>query len=95
MSCHAQGDEVGSLWSVKESEFSEFQSPEENELCPTGKPITCEQIIRLEHSQTGRNLHSHNIPSPLSRKNEVSGFGDEGEGDEGDNWIVECLDPAT
>jgi len=52
----------------------------------------CGQIIRFEHTQTGKNLHSHEIASPLSRKNEVSGYGDDGEGDEGDNWIVTCND---
>ena len=29
--------------------------------------------------------------SPISSKNEVSGFGDDGEGDEGDNWVIECI----
>ena len=41
--------------------------------------------------QTGKNMHSHNVRSPLSQRNEVSGFGDDGEGDDGDNWIIECL----
>ena len=41
--------------------------------------------------QTGKNIHSHNVRSPLSQRNEVSGFGDDGEGDDGDNWIIECL----
>ena len=30
--------------------------------------------------------------SPLSNNQEVSAFGDNGEGDDGDNWIVECDD---
>ena len=42
--------------------------------------------------QTGKNMHSHNVRSPLSQRNEVSGFGDDGEGDDGDNWIVDCDD---
>ena len=41
VSCHQAGDEVGTLWSVKESEYSEEQTAEENELCQTGQPITC------------------------------------------------------
>ena len=93
VSCHERGDEIGSLWSVKESEYLEEQTAEENELCQTGKPITCGQVIRLEHVQTGKNLHSHPIPSPLSHKHEVSGYGDDGEGDGGDNWTIECFDP--
>jgi len=40
---------------------------------------------------TGRNLHSHsNFDSPVSRRQEVSAFGDNGEGDGGDNFIIEC-----
>ena len=53
----------------------------------------CGQIIRLEHLLTGKNLHSHDIPSPLSRKFEVSGYGDDGEGDASDNWMIECFNP--
>lgn len=48
-------------------------------------------MVRLTHLKTRRNLHSHGIPAPLSRhNNEVSGFGDDGDGDAGDNWRVEC-----
>ena len=50
-------------------------------------------MIRLEHMASGKNLHSHGEhKGPISRKNEVSGFGDDGEGDQADNWLVECLD---
>ena len=52
-------------------------------------------MIRLEHLETHRNLHSHKVSSPLTRKNEVSGYGDDGDGDGGDNWVVECLDATT
>jgi dolichyl-phosphate-mannose--protein O-mannosyl transferase len=38
----------------------------------------------------GKNLHSHLFKAPLSGNQEVSGFGDKGSGDTGDNWIVEC-----
>lgn len=39
---------------------------------------------------TRRNLHSHNYPSPLSNNQEVSAYGEEGVGDEGDRWKVVC-----
>jgi dolichyl-phosphate-mannose--protein O-mannosyl transferase len=40
---------------------------------------------------TGKNLHSHAaFESPVSRRQEVSAFGDNGDGDGGDNWIIEC-----
>ena len=35
------------------------------------------------HLQTKRNLHSHTFSSPLSHNQEVSGFGEEGVGDNG------------
>jgi dolichyl-phosphate-mannose--protein O-mannosyl transferase len=36
-------------------------------------------------------LHSHNVPSPLSDQAgmEVSCFGNDGNGDAGDDWIVD------
>jgi dolichyl-phosphate-mannose--protein O-mannosyl transferase len=39
---------------------------------------------------TGKNLHSHHYKRPLSSNKEVSAFGVSGEGDEGDDWIVDC-----
>ena len=42
------------------------------------------------HLSTKRNLHSHHFQSPLSNNQEVSAYGENGEGDEGDNWTVEC-----
>jgi len=56
----------------------------------TERPIRHGNIIRLEHIQTKRNLHSHGgIPSPLTGQQEVSAYGDMGEGDFNDNWKVE------
>lgn len=40
---------------------------------------------------TGRNLHSHSaFQSPVSGRQEVSAFGNGGDGDGGDNFIIEC-----
>jgi len=58
--------------------------------CTRGNPVKCGQTIRLTHVATKRNLHSHKFSSPLSRNLEVSAFGEEGEGDEGDNWVIVC-----
>ena len=44
------------------------------------------------HLSTKRNLHSHLFVSPLSKNQEVSAFGENGDGDDGDNWIIECGD---
>lgn len=55
------------------------------------KPIKCGDTVRLEHSATKKNLHSHRVSSPLSGQQEVSAYGDiNGEGDTGDHWMVIC-----
>ncbi|KAL3853892.1 hypothetical protein ACJMK2_013191 [Sinanodonta woodiana] len=58
--------------------------------CSRGEPVKCGQTIRLTHLSTGRNLHGHHFQSPLSHNLEVSAFGEGGEGDEGDNWVIIC-----
>ena len=47
-------------------------------------------VIRLVHSSTGRNLHSHKVPAPLTKEHyEVSCYGDSNMGDANDHWKVE------
>lgn len=58
--------------------------------CARGTPVKCGQTVRLTHVNTGKNLHSHHFQSPLSHNLEVSAFGEGGEGDDGDNWVVVC-----
>ena len=49
--------------------------------------------VRIVHKMTGRNLHSHEVPAPVTKGVwEVSGYGDETVGDDKDNWIVEIVD---
>lgn len=78
-------NDAGSLWVIKEASTS-------SDICSVGTPIKCNEIIRLEHVSTGKNLHSHLFKAPLSGNQEVSGFGgDENiNGDTGDNWRVVC-----
>lgn len=79
-----EGD-TNSLWQVR-SAFG--QAP-----CAQGTPVPCGSVVRLSHVRTGKFLHSHLHASPLSRRQEISGFGDvrTGESDTGDNWRVECV----
>ncbi|XP_024115862.1 stromal cell-derived factor 2-like protein 1 [Oryzias melastigma] len=58
--------------------------------CQRGSPIKCGQAIRITHMKTGRNLHSHHFSSPLSNNQEVSAFGENGQGDDLDVWTVQC-----
>ncbi|XP_022091175.1 stromal cell-derived factor 2-like [Acanthaster planci] len=63
---------------------------QQTEPCTRGTPVKCGSTIRLMHVDTRKNLHSHHFSSPLSHNQEVSGFGEDGVGDDGDNWVVTC-----
>lgn len=48
--------------------------------------------VRLIHAQTGRNLHSHEIPAPMTKSDkEVSCYGNLTVGDEKDHWKIEVV----
>ncbi|KAJ5169106.1 Dolichyl-phosphate-mannose--protein mannosyltransferase 2 [Penicillium canariense] len=52
--------------------------------------------IRLIHGQTGRNLHSHAIPAPVSKSHhEVSCYGNITIGDDKDHWKIEVVNDAA
>jgi dolichyl-phosphate-mannose--protein O-mannosyl transferase len=55
-------DDSNSFWIVKGAT---------NKPCPRGTPLKSGDIIRLEHMNTNKNLHSHHFQSPLSGKQEV------------------------
>lgn len=69
--------------------YWQVRSPTD-EVLVRGTPIKCGQKIRLTHLNTQSNLHSHHFGAPLSNGFEVSCFGEDGEGDHLDNWVVEC-----
>ncbi|PRD23959.1 UNVERIFIED_CONTAM: Sdf2l1 [Trichonephila clavipes] len=68
-------DDVNSHWVIK---------GKGGKMCKRGEPISCGTVIRLEHLATKKNLHSHHFSSPLSSNQEVSAFGEDGEGDTGE-----------
>jgi len=77
------GDDVNSYWVIKNGSGK----PQ----CKRGDEIKCGDIIRLQHFTTQRNLHSHTFTAPMTGSHqEVSAFGEGGEGDDGDNWQVVC-----
>ncbi|KAL5511598.1 PMT2 [Sanghuangporus vaninii] len=55
--------------------------------------LTDGDVIRLQHGPTTRNLHSHNVPAPITKlNNEVSCYGNATVGDYHDYWRVEVVD---
>jgi len=53
-------------------------------------------VIRLIHAQTGRNLHSHSVPAPVTKADyEVSSYGNVTIGDSKDHWVVEVVNDAA
>ncbi|KAB7495865.1 Stromal cell-derived factor 2-like protein 1 [Armadillidium nasatum] len=79
---HCRGSQFVSCGSVTKLYNTHFKVPPE--------PVACGQKIRLEHLPTKKNLHSHLFSSPLSDEQEISAFGEDGEGDTGDYWSVIC-----
>eukprot|EP00002_Diphylleia_rotans_P012922 TRINITY_DN2523_c0_g1_i2.p1 TRINITY_DN2523_c0_g1~~TRINITY_DN2523_c0_g1_i2.p1 ORF type:complete len:193 (+),score=23.80 TRINITY_DN2523_c0_g1_i2:65-643(+) len=75
-------DDPNSLWLVK---------ARHGQVCKNGERIKSGSVIRLEHVNTRKNLHSHNHRSPLSQSQEVSAYAPtKGEGDLGKFEIRSC-----
>ncbi|XP_063804311.1 protein O-mannosyl-transferase 2 isoform X2 [Pseudophryne corroboree] len=71
------------LWTVKKHD-SEYDIEAPLEFVHHG------DIIRLEHTMTGRNLHSHQREAPLTKKHlQVTAYGTNGTGDSNDFWRIE------
>jgi len=84
-------DDPNSLWQVKAGMVGKVERAVE-----VGTPIKCGDIVRLQHASTKKWLHSHLHSSPLTHRQEISGYGDEGGAgsDTGDNWKVDCVSGA-
>ena len=60
------------------------------------KYVADKHVLRLIHSQTGRNLHSHQVSAPVTKADyEVSSYGNTTVGDEKDHWTVEVFSDAA
>ena len=73
-----EGSDDNDWWLIKAEHDGEAKSGTVNDGA----------IIRLEHCETNRNLHSHEISSAVTGQGEVSCYGEDGEGDSNDNWRV-------
>ncbi|XP_053669548.1 protein O-mannosyl-transferase 2 [Anopheles marshallii] len=53
-------------------------------------------LVRLEHVQTRRNLHSHREQGPVTKKHlQVTCYGEDGQGDTNDVWLVQIVGGKT
>lgn len=77
----AENQDTNSYWAI--------MGPRDKQ-CNRGEAIKCGSIIRLQHVQTRKFLHSHLFKSPLSSQQEVSAFGSDKESDTGDHWALHC-----
>lgn len=84
VTCDGEFHDWNGLWLLKEAHASVATT--------INSPIKCGDSVRFEHVNTGRNLHSHAVPSWIAKggHEEVSGFGEQGRGDYSDNWTIEC-----
>jgi dolichyl-phosphate-mannose--protein O-mannosyl transferase len=78
---------TNTLWWIRGPNDEERHGREAACTSGVAEPIKCGSIIRLLHLDSLRNLHSHNVRSPISRQQEVSCFG---KGDNGNDWKVVC-----
>ncbi|KAJ3051595.1 Protein O-mannosyltransferase 2 [Rhizophlyctis rosea] len=91
VTCYHHKDENNGWFIRKPWDQPGFNSTEEtDELIKDGS------IIRLVHSSTSRNLHSHNVKAPVTTsQNEVSCYGNNTVGDRNDLWKVEKVDDTV
>ncbi|XP_029139304.1 protein O-mannosyl-transferase 2 [Protobothrops mucrosquamatus] len=80
--------DLNNLWIIKKynlnRDYSDLSFPVEF--------VKHGDIIRLEHKETSRNLHSHQHEAPLTRKHlQVTGYGINGTGDSNDFWRIEVV----
>ncbi|KAG5857580.1 hypothetical protein ANANG_G00020960 [Anguilla anguilla] len=78
--------DLNNLWVVRRPDSV---GSEDDQSGPP-KRVRHGDIIRLEHKETTRNLHSHFHEAPLTKKHfQVTGYGINGTGDPNDLWQVE------
>uniref|UniRef100_A0A8D2QTD7 Protein O-mannosyl-transferase 2 n=1 Tax=Zosterops lateralis melanops TaxID=1220523 RepID=A0A8D2QTD7_ZOSLA len=80
--------DLNNLWIIKKHDSDTDLSDPSNAV----EFVKHGDIIRLEHKETSRNLHSHQHEAPLTRKHfQVTGYGINGTGDSNDFWRIEVV----
>ena len=74
---YPDGEDSNSYWTVR---------PALGSSCAQGVRIAHGGLIRLQHLETRKWLHSHSHRSPLSNQQEVSAYGDENTSNTNDHW---------
>uniref|UniRef100_A0A803YK42 Protein O-mannosyl-transferase 2 n=1 Tax=Meleagris gallopavo TaxID=9103 RepID=A0A803YK42_MELGA len=81
--------DLNNLWIIKKHDSDTA------DLLDSSSPVEFVRhgdVIRLEHKETSRNLHSHQHEAPLTRKHfQVTGYGINGTGDSNDFWRIEVV----
>ena len=79
------GEDENNNWIIKEP-HGEREDSRKNQVVKNG------DVIRLQHKETRRNLHSHfYCPSPVTAQQEVTAF-EKHVGNEEDNWQVQLTE---
>ena len=86
VTCYHHKDNNNEWYFYSNRNEAEYDPEEEPRFVGDGS------TVRFLHVQTGRNLHSHDIAAPISKKDkEVSGYGNVTVGDAKDHWKIEVV----
>ncbi|KAK2624336.1 hypothetical protein QTJ16_006286 [Diplocarpon rosae] len=86
VTCYHHKDANNEWWFYPNRAQGEYDPEAEPKFVADG------DVLRLIHSQTGRNLHSHEVAAPVTKADrEVSCYGNTTVGDEKDHWTMEVV----
>lgn len=87
ITCYHHKDSNNEWWF-----YPNRNQPDYDATSPDLKYVADGDVLRFIHSQTGRNLHSHDVPAPITKADkEVSCYGNTTVGDEKDHWQIEVV----
>lgn len=90
VTCYHHKDSNNDWWFYPNRHDTPFNPEEEPRFIGDGA------VVRLIHTQTGRNLHSHDIAAPVTKGHkEVSSYGNLTIGDDKDHWKIEVVNDVA